>query len=270
MELSTMAGHSPEIWGWEIAVYLFLGGLVAGLLVLRGAGFNPRWPYLAPVLLSAGMLALFLDLEHKLHMFRFYTSFQWRSPMSWGAWILLLVFPLTVANAFSLRRRLAAANVALGAALGIYTGILLGTLGARPLWNSPVLGPLFLVSGVSGAAALLYLLERDPGQRRRLASLDVKLMAGEAALLALLLLGLWTGGAAQRAAAALLFGGEFTAVFWVAVVLIGLALPAAIELLERAGRAQHTAYVPVLVLAGGLALRAVILLAGQASHWGNS
>ena len=47
-------------------------------------------------------------------------------------------------------------NMLVGIALGIYTGILLGTLGARPLWNSALLGPLFLFSGLSTAAAVLH------------------------------------------------------------------------------------------------------------------
>ena len=38
---------------------------------------------------------------------------------------------------------LGVANVVLGVALGIYTGILLNTMVARPLWNSAILGPLF-------------------------------------------------------------------------------------------------------------------------------
>ena len=40
---------------------------------------------LSLVLLSLGMLALFLDLEHKLYVWRLYTTFQPTSPMSWGA-----------------------------------------------------------------------------------------------------------------------------------------------------------------------------------------
>ncbi len=280
MEISIVGAnpHAAEFWGWEIAAYLFLGGLVAGLMVLGGwfrrrEPVPPRsvtfWaPALAPVLLAIGMLALFLDLERKLHAFRFYLTVQITSPMSWGAWILLLVFPvagLSVLPYFG--RRLATANIVLGTALGIYTGILLGAFGARPLWNTPLLGPLFLVSGVSSAAALLMLLEKSHEWRERLAAIDSKLIAVEAALLVLMLIGLATGGAAQKAAAGLVLGGAFTGAFWVAVVLIGLALPVFMEYLHRSGRAQATAFAPVFVLAGGVALRAVILFAGQASGW---
>ncbi|MBI5084534.1 MAG: polysulfide reductase NrfD [Acidobacteria bacterium] len=103
---------SLHIWGWEIAAYLFLGGLTAGLLILSGlahrrqAGSPGRaqgWlgPVLAPAVLSLGMGALFLDLAHKLHMWRFYTTFQVTSPMSWGAWILVLVYPASLLFAWA-------------------------------------------------------------------------------------------------------------------------------------------------------------------------
>ena len=52
---------------------------------------------------------------------------------------------------------LAWANIVLGVALGIYTGILLNTMVARPLWNSAILGPLFLFSGLSAGAAMVHL-----------------------------------------------------------------------------------------------------------------
>lgn len=295
-------GISPSllIWGWEVAAYLFLGGLVAGLLVISGLAHRKserppesvawRAPVLVPVLLTAGMFSLFLDLEHKLHFFRFYLTFRITSPMSWGAWILLLVYPASILFAAAalgefgpklqggwdlvtriaavIRRPLAAVNVALGVALGIYTGILLSSFGARPLWNTPLLGPLFLISGLSGGAAVLVLLETSEDARLSLGILDVKLIGAEIATLALVLIGLASGGAAQRAAAHLLLGGSFTALFWIAIVLIGLALPAAIELLHRFRRAQASLYPPALVLLGGLALRMIILLAGQASRWG--
>jgi protein NrfD len=211
--------------------------------------------------------------------------------MSWGAWILLLVFPASLLFALAavaefrpemrlpaaldfiagiaqmIRRPLAAVNVGLGIALGIYTGILLSGLGARPLWNTPLLGPLFLVSGLSGAAALLVLLESSEDARGDLSMLDMKLIGVEFGTLVLLLIGQASGGAAQRAAAHLFLGGDFTALFWIVIVIVGLAVPVTIELLHRCGRAQASIYAPALVLLGGFALRFIFLLAGQASHW---
>ena len=124
-----------------------------------------------------------------MFVYRFYTSFQITSPMSWGAWILIVVYPISIMQILStfssgygvlasLCRRLAIGRAVLDwceryryeiamrcnpvrRALGIYTGILLSAFGARPFWNSGVLGPLFLVSGMSTAAALVALIARQ-------------------------------------------------------------------------------------------------------------
>src|SRR5512139_3347068 len=93
-----------HVWGWEIPVYLFLGGMAAGAMILTALmSARPqrsrvaRWlPFLAPALVSVGMGALFLDLANKAHVWRFYLAFRWTSPMSWGAWILLVVYPVTI------------------------------------------------------------------------------------------------------------------------------------------------------------------------------
>ena len=66
-------------------------------------------------------------------------------------------------------------------ALGIYTGVLLSALGARPFWNSALLGPLFLVSGLSSAAAFTHLVARDRG-RARAAGDDRQRAAGRRAV----------------------------------------------------------------------------------------
>ena len=93
---------SLHIWTWEVAMYLFMGGLTAGIMFFAAlmtvrdkehvAPFAAtRLALLGPIALSLGMTTLFLDLEHKLFVYRFYTSFQISSPMSWGAWILIVV-----------------------------------------------------------------------------------------------------------------------------------------------------------------------------------
>jgi formate-dependent nitrite reductase membrane component NrfD len=104
---NALVDPSLQIWTWEVAMYLFMGGLTAGVMVFAAtmilmkkdeeAPFaTTRLALLAPILLSLGMTTLFLDLEHKLFVFRFYTSFQITSPMSWGAWILLVIYPISI------------------------------------------------------------------------------------------------------------------------------------------------------------------------------
>jgi formate-dependent nitrite reductase membrane component NrfD len=290
-----------HVWGWEIPVYLFLGGMAAGAMILTALmAARPersrvaRWlPFAAPILVSVGMGALFLDLANKLNVWRFYLAFRWTSPMSWGAWILVVVYPVTLlqglasladdqaewlaaragplagavraARAFALPRERALRTwaVATGAGLGVYTGILLSTLGARALWGSALLGPLFLVSGVSTGAALLMLFRVTPEERHVLARWDLLAIGLELVLLALVLVGLVSGDAQSRGAAALLLGGRFTAQFWALVVIAGLAVPAALELLETRLHLRATWVAPALVLVGGLSLRWIFVAAGQ-------
>jgi len=304
---STRANHLVDpalhVWGWEIPVYLFLGGLVAGMMVIAGyfllSGRGRRTdcvcfllPGLSVVLLSLGMLALFLDLEHQLYVWHLYTTFMPTSPMSWGAWILVLVYPGLLLNLLlrlpETLRRLAPAlaawsdrlnavpgvarivggvNVGLGVLLGIYTGVLLSAMGARPLWNSALLGPLFLTSGLSSAAALVHMVARDADERVLLAKADNTFLAVELVLIGLFFAGLASATRVHLEGAALFFGGPYTAAFWVGVVGLGIVLPLVIQMLAVRHRIVHTPVAPVLVIAGGLLLRFVIVYAGQLSRW---
>ncbi|MCK5280962.1 MAG: polysulfide reductase NrfD, partial [Cyclobacteriaceae bacterium] len=96
-----------HIWGWEIPLYLFLGGLAAGVLFfaalyyIRGRENEyqsaVKWvPMITPFLLAIGLGALFLDLHHKPYFWRLYTTIKIQSPMSWGAWTLMVITPLSI------------------------------------------------------------------------------------------------------------------------------------------------------------------------------
>lgn len=279
------------VWGWEIPVYLFLGGMAAGLMILsalasRRVGACCRskvlqWlPFAAPLILSIGMGALFLDLENKLHVFRFYTAFRLTSPMSWGSWILVAIYPAAILwgisrfegeskiVAFAKRHEtlLERANIVLGVALGAYTGVLLATLGARALWGSVLLAPLFLVSGVSTGAALVMLLPISEKEHELFRRWDIWAIGIELTVLAALFINLFAdGGERGRAAAALFFGGAYTATFWSIVVVAGLIVPLLLERLEEKRMARVTIIAPALLLIGGFALRWIFVAAGQLS-----
>lgn len=331
-------GIDPALhaWGWEIPVYLFLGGLVAGLMIIAGVRLllvQPRerqsmvcctiGPLVGIVLLSVGMLALFLDLANKPYVWRLYLTFQPTSPMSWGSWILLFVYPALLANALThlpeaipaiakrfpvlvtisdyilARQRMVVgiglSNMVLGVALGLYTGILLSALPARPLWNTAILGPLFLFSGLSTAAALLhgilvmsmksedrpafadYLLSAlarwshgrapDRSIAPLLTQADNSFLTIELGLLILMLIGLVSSTEASQQAAALLLTGPYAAAFWVLVIGTGILAPLTLQYLELQNRIRHTLAPVALVLIGGLALRFILVFAGQESHW---
>lgn len=292
-----------SIWGWEISVYLFLGGLVAGMMILSGYFlYRERHkqfvtsctvvPLIGIILLTIGMFALFLDLEHKLYTWRMYTTFQPTSPMSWGAWILLLVYPamfsmllikvpgfipkkLTLLFKWSeyinnnkrVLQVIGIANMVIGSGLGIYTGVLLSSYGARPLWNSSILGILFLVSGLSTASALVHMIAKDKEESRLLARADNLFILFELLILGLFIINLLSSTQAHINAVKIILNGPYAAGFWVFVVGLGLVIPLLIQSLAVSHRIKHTAVAPVLVIAGGLILRFVIVNAGLLSHW---
>jgi formate-dependent nitrite reductase membrane component NrfD len=296
-----------HVWGWEIPLYLFLGGLVAGIMIfaglraLREEREKPSLalsllPWTAPVAISLGMFFLWLDLEHPFNAWRFYLAFKVTSPMSWGAWILLGVYPVSILLAWidtpdslkvpvarwiapgstlgkldtwsrESRRLLGGLNIAMGAALGIYTGVLLGTMAARPLWNSALLGPLFLVSGLSTGAAFMLLFGLSERERLFLGRADMGLISTELILLFLWIIGLATGGSSSQGAVAMIFGGPYTAAFWTLVVALGLLAPLVGEALELKHGAVPGKGTAILVLLGGFALRWILVFAGQDSGW---
>lgn len=303
---------SLAIWGWQIATYLFFGGLAGGMMLCAGAVILTRRepeapfaahraPLVALVLLSAGLTTLFLDLERKINVLRFYTTFQVTSPMSWGSWILMLVMPAlfllalaSLAQGFPVldrllrglpavgrpvvgpvidlcvrfRRVLAAVNLALGIALCLYTGVLLSGFNARPFWHSALLGPLFLVSGLSTATAVMILGARTAQERHLFGRIDLGVILVEMALIGLFLIDMLNGTALQQAAAALLLGGALTGLFWFGFVALGLGLPLLLEAaIWRRPITVLASAASVLVLVGGFLLRDIVVTAGQQTGW---
>lgn len=296
----------PElhVWHGEVAVYLFLGGLVAGLMMILGVYrlWKPTrarsrslelLPWLAPVLLTIGMVFLWLDLANKLNAWRFYLIWRFTTPMSWGAWILIAVYPVSILFAWNEspqiirerglarlpwlrglsdwagkhRRGLSFSTMNLGILLAVYTGILLGAFAARPLWNSPMLGPLFLASGISSGAALILLFRIDPEERRLANVLDMAVLGAEMGIIGLWLVGMAVGGASSQHAVSLFFGGPYTAAFWTLVVAMGLLVPFIAEAIEYKRHETPGRAGAYLVLAGGLALRWIVVFAGQHAGW---
>lgn len=292
-----------HIWGWEIPVYLFIGGLVAGIMVISGyfvlKGNYKRnvfscfyLPHISLLLLSSGMFALFLDLEHKFYFWRLYTTFQVTSPMSWGAWILILVYPSLFLNTLIripepfrnrikifdklselinkhpyLIKNIGVLNMLLGTLLGMYTGVLLSSFGARPLWNSAMLWMLFLVSGLSSAAALVHLITTDTHERELLAKADNGFLTLELFVFGGFISGLLTSTRVHIEAVHLILTGPFASTFWVFVIGLGIIIPLIIQLLAVNHKIKHSPVAPILVITGGLLLRLIIVYAGQYSHW---
>jgi formate-dependent nitrite reductase membrane component NrfD len=68
-------------------------------------------------------------------------------------------------------------------------------------------------------------------------------------------------------AAKLFLGGPYTTSFWIFVVVLGLIIPAFLEILELRKYKIPSMLSALLVIAGGLILRFIVVDAGQASRW---
>ncbi len=292
-----------HIWGWEIPVYLFLGGLVGGMMLISGyfilTGRTKstlcscfRIPIIGIIAISLGMFVLFLDLEHKLYVWNLYLNFMWKSPMSWGAWILIFIYPilffsiaLRIPEDFAkklpklkelsdkiqrnpfLIKVIGALSMVVGGMLGAYTAILLSAFSARPAWNSPMLWTLFLTSGLSSAAALVHLIGKDPEERHLLAKADNGFLIAELIIIILMIIGFVSSEQVHIDAAKLILSGPFAASFWIFVVFLGIIIPFIIQIFSVNNKIPHTNVAPIMVLFGGLILRFIVVYAGQYSHW---
>jgi formate-dependent nitrite reductase membrane component NrfD len=197
-----------------------------------------------------------------------FTNFS--SVMTWGIWILTLFLPICfiygilelmhnqpgiwewvlrqqkrflsgrlarlarLPDAFPYRRVkfvICSAGSVLALGTAAYTGILLSVVQAVPLWNTPVLPALFLVSAISTGMGLSFDLAATlalPEIHRRYEVMPLVHMffiGLEVVLLALLMfVALRQGGEAAESAKLILLGNR-SVIFWVLVIGFGMVYP---------------------------------------------
>jgi len=292
-----------EVWHFPISLYLFLGGMAAGIIffaslftIMRKEKEVPTAVkgamIVAVVAISVGLIALMYDLTHILYVWQLYMTIRLESPMSWGAWVLLIVSVLSFLWVFSYstemfpkwdwkfeflkkfqaylienRRTMAMILLPLSVILGIYTGILLSAFNARPLWNNAILGPLFLTSGLSTGAAAIILFSKNHFEKTLFTKIDLALIILELGLIIHMFMGMYAGSAVQLEALDILMGGEFTVMFFVFVVILGLIFPAMLEGVELMGFKVPSIVPALLILMGGLIFRMVMVEAGQITRY---
>ncbi|OHC75873.1 MAG: hypothetical protein A3G18_02090 [Rhodospirillales bacterium RIFCSPLOWO2_12_FULL_58_28] len=256
-----------------------------------------------PVMIGSALLILELGSFEAGSYFKFLYLFSTinLSPMSVGSWLLMAFIAVSLAYAYTFldndaspndrmagrRRALAWITVPFGIAVAIYTGVLLGAMPARPFWNSPIIAMLFMISSLStGVAAILLaraLLHAEaPASEAKniqfggylLTASDLMLIGFEAAIVFLFVMfGYLTVGDVGYAVDVIMPGGSLAALFWVGFVLIGLLLPALVELRYVLPKLlYHKDFSPsrstemlvsTVVLLGGFMLRYVVVIAGQ-------
>jgi polysulfide reductase chain C len=174
-----MSLERQTIYGWPIAVDLFLGGMGAGAF-LAGLVLNilkmqePVARFIltvSPFLVLIGSLFLLADITVRSRVYRLFSNFK--SWTSRGTWILTIFlvsgfnysllsspyisfFPLLDNSVLVWVTGAVAAFFSL--LVLIYPGFLMGTMSAVSFWNTPMLPVLFLISGLSNGIAFLLLI----------------------------------------------------------------------------------------------------------------
>ena len=293
-------------WGIILAAYLFVGGMAGGaytvsaLADLLGKGrfkvVSKSGTYMSLILIIVGLVLLVFDLGRftvdPLGILNAYLHFP-TSIMTVGTWIItaftvtaLLTSVLWLLDGLEwVRKIMEVFGIILGVSTSAYTGILLAFARGVPVWGSPYLPWLFVVSGaLTGLAMSLlmipifsWFLPRLFKEFRALYSNkpDVATMIGYLERYGTILTGL------ELAVLVLYLGtSPFTSVYWTTAgvnawffiyIVLGLFVPLGINFynatLEHNKRYTTVAYLALvsqaLVLFGGFLLRYVILIGGQ-------
>ncbi len=279
-------------WTWQIPIYFWIGGIAAGVQLFttlanvlghKDQALIRVGRYTALVLMILSPIFLIWDLGRPERFYNMMRIWKLRSPMSNQSWALVVYGNLSgliaarqaaedglLGHNFLSRllikaipaRLLGVLALPVALFVGSNTGTLLSATSV-PIWarNWALMGPTFLASGVSTALSYLSLVlnlgrwgeERTLHVLRRAERLIILV---EMALIAasLVRMGRWGKPLFSKKVAPLFVGGTLIA---------GIAAPFAL-LFGKETRGKSI-LASTLVLAGGLAFRFAVVLAGRES-----
>ncbi len=280
---------SERVWSWPLAIYLFLGGLGAGMTIVAtiadvcfGQGeLFALAPLVAACCLALGAACLLFELGVTLAFWRVFT---WHGAvLNFGAYSLGILIALdAVYFSFftgwfpwcaSAEGRMVVAALSLVAAVCVivYTGVELSSMRGRSFWNTPALPILFTVSGLlTGVAADSLLAGAWPyaGLAEAVESVQLALSYVGILLALLTLLSVvayvlmmkTSSDAFAQKSATRWISGSFAVPFWLVQIVIGLAVPIA---LYAFGGPVPVLFANCCVLAGGMCLRALFVFSND-------
>jgi formate-dependent nitrite reductase membrane component NrfD len=275
-----------EVWHWQIATYLFLGGLGGATFAISAIihlfeGCDRKMVSVAVMssiaFLVIGTVFLLADMLQPLKAIYALTN-----PKSWIFWGVVFInfyfiaaityviplleawpklepfirkIPEPILGLLERFNNLAAlGGSAAGFLVAIYTGLLISAAPAINFWNTPALPLLFVISGFSTGAAFLLLLSTfsdNEGAHKiasRLEQLDAVLIVTE-----LIILGAYFNFAmflptGARASAEFLFHSPvFIAGFFVAGLIVPLAIETYSIFFRGHGHEGRKSAMPILV-----------------------
>jgi len=257
-----------SVWGWKIALYLYLVGLACGAYLTGvGAEFGSGiWRTIPVIGVTAGSLVavfstlfLFWPLGRAFGYYREaihpYGSWVSRGLFIMAAFILVSLahmggllwqtyLPVYVAPPEVVLRAIGVVGGVLAVVTLVGTGLLLVAVPDIPLWRTPYLPILFVVSGLSAGMMTvslihsIYLFVQAETQGGRFGTMmaENSLLAAGSALLVIeavvifVYLYLVRTVRAGKPSVDSLISGEHALFFWSTCVVMGLIIPLSIQL----------------------------------------
>jgi formate-dependent nitrite reductase membrane component NrfD len=273
-------------WHWEIAIYLFLGGLGAGTYIVGAISGFMGWANVAWMGIILSLPALVIGLvflvAHLGNPIRTYlaaskagTSWISRGVILFSLFSLIslihIIMNVWVGYTGTLITPLSILGIIFALGTMVYTGALLSASKGVPFWRSGVMPVLFMFSALATGlfATLVFVFlfgstEFMPGVIPNLALVASALLIGEAVVVFFFLHAAYRLPESKDSAVAAMKKGAFI----IGDLLIGLLIPLAISLYIAFGDAGANVgtlliLAGICALIGGLLLRYMILSVGM-------
>ena len=281
--------------------------IIAAVLELTGERYKHEYCPTALVgagvsgpLIAIGTVLLIFDLGAGLREpWRILNMFtNWSSVMTWGIWILSFFIPIAFVYGIlevmqvhpgilawlrrwlrflpetlpyrGIKRIVCSIGILLALGTALYTGVLLSVVEAVPLWATPILPILFLVSAVSTGMGLsldlsaTLMVPETPHRFKRLPLIHIALIGLEIALLVLFFYTALGQGGEAAESANLILTGAGSLIFWIVVAGLGMVFPLVVNIYALA-RGSHGYLVGILagaaIVLAGLFVRYLIVAA---------
>ena len=254
--------------GILIAFALFFGGIAGGLYLVSLYFDSLLGMFIAWIL---AMVTGLTDMAHLSKPMRFWRMIL-KPKTSWISRGFIFIWLFLGAAAIQLALTYWAEGTAvetvfkvlggiMAFGVAIYSGFVVGYVGAIKIWNSAIVPILFVVAGVTGGLALLMVI--SVGEASLGADVAIALKYVLIAYAVCVAIYLWVAtyeSTAARDSAMRILKGNIASVFWLLVILLGIAIP--IIMLFASDATAVLVIAGILAIIGGVALRYSILKAG--------
>ena len=285
--------NNQIVWGLPHIFAVTLIVIASGVLNIASmsSAFNKKlYKPLAPLsalfaiaFLISGLIILVLDLGRPDRLIVAMTTYNFKSIFAWniflysGFFVILSIYIWTMLDFNVSKYSSYVGKLAFGwrIILTTGTGSIFGFLVAREAYSTAVLAPLFIVMSLLYGTAVFYLLLRIISKLQNINIPDeivtnirrlmiIFLLANIYFLILYHITNLYISKQIAVTTFILLEGGNYTTMFWLGQVGVGLLIPLLFELTNKENRNFPLTLTSIMTLIGGFFAVAVIIIGGRA------